>query len=248
MEYFKQPGRKLLRDPARPLQVSTQAVLCFTNRCGSNWLAELLHSTGLIGLADEFFNAERIQETCDRRELTSLDDFIRFLPQIHSTQNDAFITKLSWDQLYFLTRIKAIPGIIKNPKFLYMKRRDMAAQALSFLIAQQTGQWKSTWNSGVHGTPNPSSITDAQIRATIDQFMIAHRQFQKYFDSFGITPHVVYYEDLQQNPRIEIDKILTYLDIQSPQDWTIDTSKLQLKKQADTQTTERLARFHCEYS
>lgn len=36
--------------------------LCFTNRCGSNYLAELLASTGALNPAEEVFNGDTIAE------------------------------------------------------------------------------------------------------------------------------------------------------------------------------------------
>ena len=63
LKYFDQVGRSLLRKQLKKINARKQIVICFTNRCGSNWLAELLYATGLMGLADEFFNTERIKES-----------------------------------------------------------------------------------------------------------------------------------------------------------------------------------------
>lgn len=244
LAYFKQSGKSLFRDITQSLTAKKQVVICFTNRCGSNWLAELLASTGMMGHADEFFNIDRIQETCAKHNLTSFDDFIRHLPNNHSTENGVFATKLSWDQLYFLTRIEVIPRLIKQPEFIYIIREDIAAQALSLLVAEQTGQWKSNWNSGINGKVNPDSISDEDIIEGIQKIQRFQSQFEHYFSTFQLQPYRVYYEQLMQQPEVIVAQILRYLGIYRASGYTIDPAKLTLSVQRNEQTEQRLALFH----
>lgn len=244
LKYFDQVGKSLLRKQFKKINARKQIVICFTNRCGSNWLAELLYATGLMGLADEFFNTERIKESCDTNQLDSFDDFVRHLPNNHSTVNKVFATKLSWDQLYFLSRLKVIPNIIPRPQFIYIVRNDVAAQALSLLVAQQTGQWKSNWNSGINGKVNFETLGDEQIIEVIAEIQFAQSQFELYFDTLGLKPYRVCYEDLQKEPELIIEEIIRYLKISTPKAWRIHPANLQLEKQRDAQSEKRLAQFH----
>lgn len=244
LSFFQQSGKSLFRDIRQKLNTKKQVVICFTNRCGSNWLAELLASTGMMGHADEFFNIDRIQETCAKHNLTSFDDFIRHLPNNHSTANGIFATKLSWDQLYFLTRIEVIPRLIKQPEFIYIIREDIAAQALSLLVAEQTGQWKSNWNSGINDKVNPDSISDADIIEGIQKIQRFQSQFEHFFSTFQLQPYRVYYEQLMQQPEVIVAQILRYLGIYRASGYTIDPAKLTLSVQRNEQTEQRLALFH----
>lgn len=246
LRYFSQADKLLFRDLSIKINAQKQVILCFTNRCGSNWLAELLYATGLMGLADEFFNAERVLEDCAICKLNSFDDFIRNLPNNHSTLNAVFATKLSWDQLYFLSRIKVISKIIPKPQFIYIVRNDVAAQALSFLVAMQTGQWKSNWNSGVNGKTKPASISNEQIIEVISEIQFAQSQFELYFDKLKLSPYRVFYEDLQTNPEFVISEILHFLEISTSKRREINPAKLQLEKQRDEQSEKRLTQFHHE--
>lgn len=246
LEYFNQSDKVLFRDLSIKISTKRQVILCFTNRCGSNWLAELLYATELMGLADEFFNTERIQADCAECGLNSLDDFVRHLPGNHSTLNKIFATKLSWDQLYFLSRVKVIPWIIPNPQFIYIVRDDVAAQALSFLVAQQTGQWKSNWNSGVNGKIELADISNEQIIMAISEILFAQSKFELYFEMLKLNPCRIHYEDLLAKPEFIIARILQYLKIPAPKKMEINSAKLQLEKQRDEQSEKRLARFHRE--
>lgn len=246
IRYFSQADKLLFRDLSIKINTKKQVILCFTNRCGSNWLAELLNATGLVGLADEFFNAERVQEDCAVCKLNSFDGFIRNLPNNHSTLNAVFATKLSWDQLYFLSRIKVIPKIIPKPRFIYIAREDLAAQALSFLVAKQTGQWKSNWNSGVNGKSELASISNEKIIEVISEIQFAQSQFELYFKKLKLKPYRVCYEDLQTDPEFIISEILHFLGIPTSKQWEIIPAKLQLEKQRDEQSEKRLTQFHRE--
>ena len=246
LEYFNQSDKVLFRDLSIKINTQKQVILCFTNRCGSNWLAELLYATELMGLADEFFNTERIQADCVDCGLNSLDDFVRHLPGNHSTLNKIFATKLSWDQLYFLSRTKVLPWIIPNPQFIYIVRDDVAAQALSFLVAQQTGQWKSNWNSGLNGKIELADISNEQIIMAISEILFAQSKFELYFEMLKLNPCRIHYEDLLAKPEFIIARILQYMKIPAPKKMEINSAKLQLEKQRDEQSEKRLARFHRE--
>ncbi len=245
LKYFsKMPNGRLFSKPHTPLPTKHNMILCFTNRCGSNWLAETLYATGLVGQADEFFNEDRVKESCNKRGFRSFDEFIHYLPQSHFQQGrNCFATKLSWDQLYFLSKYRVIPDIITNAQYIYIIRKDMAAQALSLCLAMQTGQWKSYWNSGLNKKADPFSITDIEILKTIQRLAHYHQFFLRYFGVFGITPHIVFYEDMQENINLEIDKILTKLNLAASGKWKVETKYVKVKKQGTNQNAERLALF-----
>lgn len=245
IEYFSQDGRNIFsgeHSPATP----DNYVLCFTNRCGSNWLAALMQSTGLIGLADEYFNAPRLIRTCDNTDTNSLN--AAFYNQASSKKEQVegkFFTKLSWDQLLFFAKMRIIPDMMPNTKYILMHRRDMAAQALSELVAEQTGQWTSIWNSGKNGKRELDKITDLQIQSKIDDITFKYQQFWRYFGTFGIEPIEIYYEDLVADPNAEIARLVDALELNpTGESWQIDETKVKLKKQSGDRTQKRLAAFY----
>lgn len=244
LAFFRRPGHRLFSDRARPMAAPRQLLLCFTNRCGSNWLAELIHATGLAGKAEESFNSETVREICEREGITALDDYIRFLATTHNTEAGIFATQLSWDQLYFLTRVKAIPRILHAPKFVHLVRQDVAAQALSLLMAKKTGQWSADWNDGTHGTAEPEAITDQELTETAQMIRHDNAWFDLYFRKLGVTPLRLSYERIAQDPEAAVREILAFLEIAPPQGWSLDPARLTLRRQRDDRAKERVARFH----
>lgn len=241
--FFEQEGYSLFSEPHTPLKASKVVVVCFINRSGSNWLCESLHATNLCSHGDEFFNDARLKATCTEHNIRSLDEYIHKLFDPKHQTNGTVSMKLSWDQLFFLTKERVIPEILQNAEFVYPVRRDMAAQALSLLIAEQTGQWRSDWNSGINKKPNPDAISDAAILRSIDRIAESHAYFLQYFGVFGIHPHMMFYEDLLANPEQQMDQLLVSMGLAKSGAWSFDSSKQVMKKQATSKNSERLEKF-----
>lgn len=243
-KYFTQAGTPVeTQRYATPLPVRRQLVLCFLNRSGSNLLAEALHATGRLGLADEFFNYDRVFQRCERKNIRTFQDYIVSLTECHGTANNILAIKLSWDQLYFLTKLGAIPGMFNDPLFVLVKRRDLAAQAVSFLAAHKTGEWKSNWKSEYgHETPE-FEIADEEICDMVRQLAFSEMQFRTYFALFGIEPLTVYYEELGTALEAIVSEILEALG----EDGAIDHDKITVRKQRSGKKTQTLESFRQRY-
>ncbi len=212
IEYFQKDGRTLF-DKKHKAAVTNNYVLCFTNRCGSNWLSALLAATDLVGHTDEFFNAPRFIRTSENTKATSFSQaFYNQATSKLEQKPDSFITKLSWDQLFFFAKTRIIPDMMPNAQYILMHRRNVAAQALSMLVAEQTGQWTSNFNSGKHGKRNLDAITDEEIQHTIDEITFKYQQFWRFFATFGIQPVEIYYEDIIENPLSEVSRLVAELN------------------------------------
>jgi LPS sulfotransferase NodH len=242
-DFFSQEGRQLFSEPHRPLDAKKILIVCFINRSGSNWLCETLHATGLTAHGDEFFNEARLKKTCEKHGIKSLDEYIREMFKPKLQVNGSVTMKLSWDQLYFLTKERVIPEILQHAEFIYPIRRDMAAQALSLEIAEQTGQWRSDWNSGINKAPAPDAITDEAILSSIQRIAHHHSQFLQYFGTFGIHPHMMFYEDLLADTHAEMDRLLVKLGMAESGKWSLNQSKQVMKKQSTSKSAERLEKF-----
>ncbi len=245
IEFFSQEGRQFFDGKNQPA-VQQNYALCFTNRCGSNWLAALFAATGLVGHADEFFNAPRFIKTCQNTKANSFTK--AFHNQAHSKLEQttgSFIAKLSWDQLFFFAKMRIIPEMMPDTRYILIHRRNVAAQALSMLVAEQTGQWASNWNSGKNGKRDLDRISDIEIQKTIDEITIKYQQFWRFFATFGIKPVEVYYEDIVEDPLREVTRLVDELDLNPDGNaWTLDESKVKLKKQSDEASNARIEKFY----
>jgi LPS sulfotransferase NodH len=167
--------------------------LCFTNRCGSNYLAHLLASTGAFNEAGEFFNAPVVLMHAVPRGVRSLPEYFSALPALvpHSGRIAA---KASIDQLVMLADAGILDALRGRATYLLMERQDRLAQAISRAIAWQNGRWTTAHASDV---PDSALVFD---RAAIDLelAMVAYDNaaFSLFFSANGIVPIHITYEAL----------------------------------------------------
>lgn len=87
--------------------------------------------------------------------------------------------------------------------WIYLRRRDRVAQAVSLAKALQTGQFAST--SVRTGDAHYDSNL---IRSCIDSAARSYSVWEEHFKTHGITPIDVWYEELSAEPNFEIRRIL----------------------------------------
>ena len=102
------------------------------------------------------------------------------------------------------------PGL----KFIYLYRLNKIKQSISWVKAEQTGQFSYPRNEKVKaGEYNKAKINNFLKRIVVDQ---AH--WQNFFDTYNIRPHLVVYEELCANRVQVISGILDFLELPSNMD------------------------------
>lgn len=204
--------RRLHPAPPRPDQ-QPETVLCiaFSNRSGSNLLAEALAASGLVNRAHEAFNFDRVVDICERAGFTDLASYLEHLnPSFEALT--VLAVKLSWDQLYFLRRVGVIPHYWPRVRFIWILRDDLMAQALSHLVAERTGGW-----SGAYPERDLmqvlSDVTPEDMVRKLEEITFAHRQFATYFALYDIEPVIIDYDELVADPESEARRALDQLGL-----------------------------------
>lgn len=228
-EYFSNDG---LRPKGKPFD-NTTVILAFTNRSGSNYLAECMQLTGISGLAGEWFNHPAVKNYCDLHEIKTLQGYIRAIARSKKGPENRFAAKVSWAQLYFLTRIGMFNQLMIRPKFILIRRRDLLNQAISFFIAQHTKKWTSTQ----HGTATVDSLVmnKKALVKIVNGLAFANSMFETYFSVFGVEYVQVYYEDLIADPKTELNKISNFVSNNPLSEKSFDALKAGTKKSQSTQ-------------
>jgi LPS sulfotransferase NodH len=240
-EYFSEPGRTLVADWS-PLPVDWSLVVCFVNRSGSNWLTDLLAATRKAGRAGEYLNADVVTRQSDQREHASLDDYLRFLAK-RTGRGRCFAFKTGIAQLHFLRKSRIIPDLIPKAKYLLVRRKDVAAQALSFIKAADTKEWQRFEGQ----EPKPfdyAAVHDRHILGTIQSITDQYAGFEQYFATFGIDYISVVYEDLMDDTPGEFARIASELGIEVEDAASLIASARTSVMQRDEESERRIRRFH----
>ena len=236
-----------LRRRIKAAGVERTLFICSTPRTGSTMLGDLLADTGLVGHADEYFGEVFRQDVVPGLSRRGFDDYLVACTQ-HAHGTGTFGIKLHWDQVevfLYLLRLRrglhglddaaVIEAIFPSPSFVWMRRRDTVAQAVSGWKAMGTGKW--TDGQAVTGEPrfDPDGIA-ARVRR-IEEHNEAWRRF---FAANAIDPLRVTYEELAADPAFEARRVLALVGADVPGDLPIAAVT---ERQADAVNEDWIRRY-----
>ena len=179
-------------------------LLCFTNRCGSNYLGYLLASTGAFNEAGEFFNSSVVLMHAAARGLKSLSDYFGALSTL-VPHKGRIAAKASIDQLVMLADAGILDALRGRATYLLLERQDPLAQAISRTIAWQNGRWTTAQESKV---PDSALVFD-RAAIELEMAMIAYNNaaFSLFFAANDIAPIHITYEALLADPGLAVTAV-----------------------------------------
>ena len=212
-------------------------LLCFTNRCGSWLLADLLRTSGRIGVAGEALNGDEMARAADRGRLRSFGAFFEQEIAGRAVQRRV-VLKCSMMHLEVLGQAGVLDLLGERLRFVHMERLDRLGQAISWEIAEQSGQWRSG------GTAMREPVFDAgRIAMAMARFAEDNRRFDHFFGHNGIVPHHVTYEALVRTPEAVAGAVVEGLFEDAPR---FDMARVMFARQADGRNAAWRARFLAE--
>ena len=209
-------------------------------------LADVLAASGSVGRALEHFNHNSLPPEAPVR----LGDF---LVERAGKKGDTsvFGLKLIWYQHdLFLTRLKALRGAdgladgqliaaaLPDPRYVWITRDDVVAQAVSWWRAKSTRVWRDDDRPVADATFDYSKI-DELVRLS----RVQNAAWEEWFDENRITPLHVTYEMLVADPAAVAHRSLGHLGIEPDGGFT---ARPRTRKQADTVNAEWISRYREE--
>jgi LPS sulfotransferase NodH len=221
--------------PPHPLPDGIALVfLCFTNRTGSNHLAELLAATGAINEASEALNHDELIALADRARLPSVAACLGALMRWNAVAG-RFATKLGLAHLPVLAESGLLQACLARARFIVIEREDKLDQAISYEIARQTGAWAAFQPAG----PHPPRFSAPRIAAQRDAFIRQHRQLDSFLAANGIVPLRVTYEALRADPLAALAPLAAAIGLPPP----APPAAPRFTRQANARNAEWRARF-----
>ena len=223
----------------------TSYVICAVQRSGSSLLCEALRNTGLAGFPEEYFLDGHLEngEWARQNHISTRADYMRFVFGKGTSPNGVFGTKIMWNYFHLvIDKLTALPGceglrapdimaeIFPNPHYLWMVRRDKVRQAVSWARAAQTDNY--AWHKGNDPIPKEKPSFDFTFIDNLHKLILeGEAGWQSFFDTCGVQPLKVIYEDFVDNYEGTALRILDSLRIPYPKDLQFGERRLQ--KQAD---------------
>ncbi len=212
-------------------------VICTTQRSGSTVLCHLLAATGAMGVPTEYFGAGADMMAFARRlDAIGPDGGLRVgrylaaLLRLRSTPNGVFGVKMHFHQLEGRSRRRPLENLLGEARYIWLRRRDPNAQAISFALARQTGRFHE-----VQGSARPTDDPPFQLRQIIDALrgiLLQDAGWQAFFQANGIVPLELWYEDLLADPDWTCRRIGAFLGVAMDQPVSLDAVPIRRQRSA----------------
>lgn len=207
-------------------------MICSTGRSGSTLLCSLLSNTGLMGVPHEYFHLGQhgrlmVQRLIDKdlsRNVT-MKEYLTTIMRHRTTPNGVFGIKGHYNQCQPHFKSGVISRYFGDMKYVTIRRRDMVAQAVSLVIASQTGKWTSHEEK-----QKEPSYKYEEIEGAITIGAFHNCMWDLIFEENGIESCMVYYEDILERPTEEIQRVVDFVGIEA--DVSVDLTEAGLQKEA----------------
>ena len=241
-------------------------VIASLPRTGSTLLGHLLRLTGEVGDPREYLNPMQVRdfevrfgETTARRLGQRLlrgpaiglatrghwnqERLGRYLARVRMRRTGPsgwFGLKLHWHHLrfWFLDRGWPVAEVLGPERWIWIRREDRVAQAVSWARALQTGRWASHQRALL-----PAVYRPRQISRLLHTIEANERAWQEFFERRGIEPLELIYEELVVAPGPQIAAVLARLGVAASPP-KIDG--LSHARQGDATNARWIARFQAE--
>lgn len=195
-----------------------------TPRTGSSYLCQLLESTGIAGLP-----REHLRHPTETLTLECGFDYVRLLRHLMATQitsNGVFGTKLI--SHFLRDHLQAHTGemmeLLAGLNFIRLKRRDIAAQAVSIYLARHTNVWhlhspeeRESYTRSIEQGFDAGDVDFEEIRGYYLSMLDQESWIDRLLDELGGSPLVVDYDALIAAPRETVRRILDHLGLDGPE-------------------------------
>ena len=209
--------------PERPTEPQSSYFVCGTPRSGSWLLCGLLAGTGIAGRPHEYF--WRDTEEAARRAwgVTSFSDYLQSVLAAGTGANGVFGAKLMWAYVTdFVGKLRRLAGatsagdrelfeqFFPRPRFVWVRRDDVVAQAVSWARAIQTGYWHHWDTAGPKAEPR---FDFDQIDALVREAGAHDAEWRRWFAENRISPLELRFEDLVEDQAIMTRQVLAFLEL-----------------------------------
>lgn len=204
--YLLPPKKRL-----RPSRCKKIIFLCFTNRSGSNYVAELLGSTKQVNIAGEFLNFDTALTHIKKDDLSSFYDYFIGLMDTLSV-NGNFACKLAITQVALMQQAGLLDELMPYSNFVVSERADLLGQAISLEIASRTGQWASYMQPT--GVATDADFDRNRLEMIIRSIARDQQLFRLFFATNGIEYFHVNYEQLTSHTATVMQMACDWLGIE----------------------------------
>ena len=187
-------------------------MIACTRRSGSTMLVQHMWNTGALGAPWEYLNPIAVRRAAIRWRVTTDVEFVANLIRFRTSENGVFGYKTFIDHWQNIDwRLPNITRSLWSDKVILLRRRNIVAQAISLLRAEESQQWVS-FRGPVDNTAGQTQHTLRFDKEKVDFYLqrIARQNalWDKVFQERKIRPIELWYEDFINDKNATIRMIM----------------------------------------
>ena len=238
-------------------------VICSHPRSGSTLLGEAIRFAGGLGCPLEYLHRGFRPALAARWQAPDLDTYAAALHRHRTEANGVCSIKLFWQDVEDVAHERApdrfaragmtpaalmtprdyrdirafVTDLLPEPAFVYLERQDRVRQAVSAMVAMQTGLWRSIPGVGRQQPVGVAEYDYDRILRQIAQADYAHEHWRGFFAANGVEPHRLTYEALVDDFERVVSGLFAALGSESA------PPARRMRRQADDTTEAMVLRF-----
>ncbi len=186
--------------------------ICFTNRVGSNLLTSFLFHAGFgVRVAEEDFNSATVITASKDNGFGSFTKYLAHMCR-KTQKNNTLFMKIGAPQLLWLANRGIVPDFFPNAKYIFVRRKDRIAQAVSLYIMNQTGKYLAHIPAKTDREPD---FNKEKIAESLNWILANEKDFEYFFSLHKISPLIVWYEDMLEDAPNVVRNISTFCGLES---------------------------------
>lgn len=215
-------------------------IILFASRSGSNYLGQLLSSTGWFREINESFRPSQLDKIRSRYALADMNEAAQWMIDHRGTRR-AFGFKAGFNVLVSAAELGFLHEVLHRAHIVLLRRRDRLAQAVSILKMNLTGRTHS-------GQPQDRILTDDDYDARAISFQMGKieevsNQFADLVQRLGKTATILHYEDICAQPEQHVATVCELMGLAMPANFQ---PKVRVQVLRDDLTDRWIERFRNE--
>lgn len=211
-------------------------LLCTHPRSGSTLLGEALYFAGGLGCPLEYFHAGFRPSFARRWDAPDYDRLSAAVRRHRTTPDGTLGVKLFWRDIeeiardadpelarfanvppsdapadYYAALVGHVARLFPNPTLVHLSREDRLRQAVSSVIAVESGRWRSIPGATPDDPPATAPFEPDRIERIMGYSDFCHGHFRNLFAAMDATPHSLTYEALTADYAATVRAVLRHL-------------------------------------
>jgi len=222
-------------------------IIAITPRSGSSYLCDAMTRTRRFGNPSEVLNQQFIEEIMKKVPGRNADEYLRNLMRARKSANGVAGLKASWFQFRNFHQALDDDGYLFDFRYIYLTRRDLAAQAVSL--------YKATETDIFHTNVKPSESAMERLQALeydyekieewYEHILRQERGWWYFFYRNRIVPLHITYEEIDEDLMAVLRRIATFVDV-DPGNVVLPEGPSAFQKVRDYRNIEWAFRFSME--